>query len=100
MQNKTESERLYVVETKLDNVLTAVEKTNGKIDVLSESLARYATRAELESEITERNVEIVALREADKILAKRHLLSVWLTGTMSAAFGVGLTILIQMAFKG
>ena len=100
MTNKTESERLYVVETKLDTVLDAVEKTNGKIDILSESLVRYATRSELEAAIIDRNNEIASLREADKLLARKHALNVWLTGVGASAFGAGLTVLIQMAIRG
>ena len=99
MTKLTESERLYVVETKLDTVLDAVEKTNNKIDELTTSLARYATRAELEAAIIERNAEIATLKEADKLLAKKHQLQVWLTGVFSMAFGMGLTILIDMAIK-
>ena len=99
MTKLTESERLYVVETKLDTVLNAVEKTNNKIDELTTSLARYATRAELEAAIIERNAEIATLKEADKLLAKKHQLQVWLTGVFSMAFGVGLTVLINMAIK-
>ena len=99
MTKLTESERLYVVETKLDTVLDAVEKTNNKIDELTTSLARYATRAELEAAIIERNAEIAALKEADKLLAKRHQFQIWLTGVFSMAFGVGLTVLINMAIK-
>ena len=100
MADKTESERLYVVETKLDTVLDAVEKTNGKIDILSESLLRYATRSELEAAIIERNNEIASLRDADKLLAHKHALNVWLTGVGASAFGAGLTVLIQMALRG
>ena len=100
MTNKTESERLYVVETKLDTVLSAVEKTNTKIDDLSSSMMRYATKSELEEAILERNNEIASLREADKFLARKHALNVWLTGVGASAFGVGMTILIQMAIKG
>lgn len=99
MTKLTESERLYVVETKLDTVLDAVEKTNNKIDDLTTSLSRYATRAELEAAIIERNAEIAALKEADRLLAKKHQLQVWLTGAFSMAFGVGLTVLINMAIK-
>ena len=99
MPRLTESERLYVVETKLDTVLDAVEKTNNKIDELTTSLARYATRSELEAAIIERNAEIAALREADKLLAKKHQFQIWLTGAFSMAFGTGLTILINMAIK-
>ena len=99
MTKPTESERLYVVETKLDSVLNAVEKTNNKIDELTTSLTRYATRVELEAAIVERNDEIAALKETDKLLAKKHAFQVWLTGVLSMAFGVGLTILINMAIK-
>ena len=99
MTKPTESERLYVVETKLDTVLNAVEKTNNKIDDLTTSLARYATRAELEAAVCERNAEIAALKKADKLLAKKHNFQVWLTGLFSMAFGIGLTILINMAIK-
>ena len=99
MTNPTESERLYVVETKLDTVLNAVEKTNNKIDELTTSLARYATREELEAAVVERNAEIAALKETDKLLAKKHQFQIWLTGAFSMAFGIGLTILINMAIK-
>lgn len=99
MTKLTESERLYVVETKLDTVLDAVEKTNNKIDDLTTSLARYATRAELEAAIIERNTEIASLKETDRLLAKKHQFQVWLTGAFSMAFGVGLTVLINMAIK-
>ena len=99
MTNPTESERLYVVETKLDTVLNAVEKTNNKIDELTASLDSYATRAELKAAIIERNAEIADLKETDKLLAKKHQLQVWLTGAFSMAFGIGLTILINMAIK-
>ena len=99
MTKLTESERLYVVETKLDNVLDAVEKTNNKIDELTTSLSRYATRAELEAAIIERNAEVASLKEADKLLAKKHQFQIWLTGAFSMAFGIGLTILINMAIK-
>ena len=99
MTKLTESERLYVVETKLDTVLNAVEKTNTKIDELTTSLARYATRAELEAAIIERNIEIADLKEADILLAKKHAFQVWLTGVFSMAFGMGLTILMNMAIK-
>ena len=99
MTNPTESERLYVVETKLDTVLNAVEKTNNKIDELTTSLDSYATRAELKAAIIERNAEIADLKESDKLLAKKHQFQVWLTGVFSMAFGIGLTILINMAIK-
>ena len=99
MSNPTDSERLYVVETKLDTVLTTVEKTNSKINDLTTSLGRYATRAELEAAVIERDRLIAELRREDVKLAKRHQFNVWIAGVMSMAFGVGLTILINMALK-
>ena len=99
MTRPTESERLYVVETKIDTVLTAVEKTNTKIDELSDSLARYATRLELEEAIIDRNTQIADLKKADDELAKRHALQVWVTGSLSAVFGAVVAILIKMAFE-
>ena len=99
MSNPTDSERLYVVETKLDTVLTTVEKTNSKINDLTTSLGRYATRAELEAAVIERDRLIAELRREDAKLAKRHQFNVWLTGVFSMAFGMGLNILINMALK-
>ena len=99
MTRPTESERLYVVETKIDTVLTAVEKTNTKIDELSDSLARYATRLELEEAIIDRNTQIAELKKADAELAKRHALQVWLTGSLSAVFGAVIAVLIKIAFE-
>ena len=99
MSNPTDSERLYVVETKLDTVLTTVEKTNSKINDLTTSLSRYATRAELEAAVIERDRLIAELRREDAKLAKRHQFNVWMAGVMSMAFGVGLTTLINIALK-
>ena len=99
MTRPTESERLYVVETKLDSVLSAVEKTNTKIDDLSSSLVRYATRVELEEAIIERNTEIEALKLADERLGKKHALQVWLTSSLSALFGAVVAILVKLAFE-
>ncbi len=99
MTRPTESERLYVVETKIDTVLTAVEKTNTKIDELTTSLARYATRLELEEAIVERNAQIAELKKADSELAKKHALQVWLNGSLSAIFGAVIAILIKIALE-
>lgn len=99
MDRPTESERLYVVETKIDTVLTAVEKTNTKIDELSTSLARYATRLELEEAIMERNTKIAELKRADSELAKKHALQVWVTGSLSATLGAVIAILVKIAFE-
>lgn len=100
MQNATESERLYVVETKLDNVLTAVAEINTGLGELKDSLNRYATREELEQAVLDREAQIEKLKAEDARIAKKHALNVWLTGTMSAGAGTGLTILITIALGG
>ena len=98
MTKLTESERLAVLETKVDSILEVVEKTNTKIDNLSGSLTTYVTKGELDKAIIERNEQIGALKLALGDVARKHTFTVWLTGTFSAAAGVLLTILIQRAF--
>ena len=63
------------------------------------SMEHYATRVELEEAIVERNLEIAALKLADKELSKRHSFQVWITGSLSAVFGAVLAILIKIAFE-
>lgn len=81
MNNLTESERLIALETKMDTVLknqdsqsSDFKELNSKLDLI---LPTYATKAEFEA------------------FKKRHTLQTWLVGTLSAGFGVVLTILIQ-----
>lgn len=95
---QTESERLYVVETKLDSVLTSVEKTHDKIDGLVDSLNKYATREQLEQAIVDRDNKIKLLMEEDSRLAHKHVLTVWVTSLLTGATGVGITMLVQRAF--
>lgn len=73
------------LETKMDTVLenqklqaSEFRDMNGKLDQL---LPTYATKAEFES------------------FKKRHTLQTWLVGTLSAAFGFILTVLIQNYFS-
>lgn len=86
----TDGERLIVLETKLDAVTKSQKEMSGdlktfinKVDVL---LPTYATKAEVETKIDN--------------IKKAHTLQVWLVGTLSAAFGVILTVLIQNYFNG
>ena len=98
MTAQTDGERLVALETKVDSILEVVEKTNTKIDGLSSSLTTYVTKGELDKAIIERNEQIGALKLSIIDVARKHTLTVWLTGTFSAAAGVLLTILIQRAF--
>lgn len=70
MTRLTETERLVAVETKLEILIEKVDGLVSKVDT-------FATKSEV----------------AD--LKKRHTLQVWLTGTLSAIFGVIMTILVQ-----
>lgn len=85
MDKLTEGERLVALETKmntvLDNQKTQADEFKTLNNTLSNLLPTYATKAELE------------------ILKKRNALQTWLVGTLSAGFGVIMTILIQSYFN-
>lgn len=85
MNNLTEGERLIALETKVDTMLKNQEKQSGDFGKLNDNLnallPTYATKAELEA------------------LKKRNTLQTWLVGTLSAGFGVVMTILIQNYFS-
>lgn len=80
MEKLTDGERLMKVETQLEAVIKGIEdiKSENKEfrEKLEPLLPTYATKDEIE------------------ILKKKNSLQVWLTGTLSAAFGSILTFLI------
>ena len=100
MTTLTQTERLAVLETKVDTVLEAVEKTSIKIDGLGGSLNAYAKKTELYNAVAERNKIVASLEKRVEDMAKAHTWTVWLTGTFSAAAGITLTLLIEKAFGG
>lgn len=81
MDKLTEGERLVALETKMDTVLKNQEVQSGDFKLLNNNLnlllPTYATKVDLE------------------VLKKKSALQIWLVGTLSAAFGAILTILIQ-----
>lgn len=90
MTRPTEIERLAVVENNINALAVTVKEgfaetkesikeVNHKLD---QSLPTFATKAELEQ------------------YKKKSSLQVWLTGTLSAIFGVVMTILIQSYLRG
>lgn len=100
MTNKTELERLVAVETNLDNLIKAVdrntqdtkqafEKINTKLEAMSQN---YVNRADYDKDKEELKSEIEAAK-------RKSGLQVWLTGTLSAVFGVVMTILVQAFFN-
>lgn len=85
MDKLTEGERLIALETKMNTVLDNQKAQANDFKELSKTLGdllpSYATRAELE------------------MLKKRNTLQTWLVGTLSAGFGVVMTVLIQSYFS-
>lgn len=81
MTNKSQEERLAVLETKMDIVIKQQEDTNEKLGKLVTTLA---TKSELERLAME-------LENAKK----KHALQTWVTGTLSAVFGAVMTLLIK-----
>lgn len=73
MMNKTDLERIAVLETKIDAVLENQLRQSNKLDEL---LPTFATKIELEE------------------VKKKHVYQVWLVGTLSALLGM---ILLKMA---
>ena len=87
--NKSELERLVAVETKLETVIEQGKELKG---LLTDVLTSYVPRSEYELEMT-------ALRKDIAETRKRSALINWLTGTLSAVFGVVMTILITAYFN-
>lgn len=85
MDKLTEGERLVALETKMDTVLKNQDTQSAEFGKLNDNLNRllptYATKVEFES------------------FKRRHTLQTWLVGTLSAGFGVVLTVLIQSYFS-
>jgi predicted outer membrane lipoprotein len=96
MSEKPEQERLAVLETKVDSLIKSVEGVTTKLDLL---LPTFVTQAQLTEKTSGLNGEITALKVELVNAKKRSNLQTWLTGTLSAAFGVFMTILIQGYFS-
>ena len=85
MTNKSQEERLAVLETKMDIVIKQQEDTNEKLGQLVTTLA---TKAELDRlELKLENAK------------RKHNLQTWVTGTLSAIFGVVMTLLVKSYFE-
>lgn len=82
MASKTETERLAVVETKIDLLTDEVKKLGDKMDAL---LPTYVTIEKHEKDMAE--------------LKRKSGFQLWLTSTLTAAFAVVMTILIQGYFS-
>lgn len=84
MATKPEIERLAVLETKVDTILEAQGEMNKKLDLI---LPTFVTKEEHEKQLGDLKKEIEAAK-------RKSSLQVWITATLSAAFGVLLTLLL------
>lgn len=85
-----------MLETKVDTVIESLKGVTTRLDMLLPTLVTQSQLAEktapLHNEITALKIELVNAK-------KRSTLQTWLTGTLSAAFGVFMTVLIQGYFS-
>lgn len=85
----SDGERLVRLETKMDAVIQSQENTTKTLttftDKIDQLLPTYATKSEVDTKIEN--------------LRKAHTLQVWLVGTLSAAFGIIMTVLITGYFS-
>ena len=92
MNTLSEQERLVAVETKLDIVIEQQKATNQTLSGLIPTLVTQTQLADKLAAVQQRIVEL----EVDLSRAKqRSVFQTWLTGTLSAAFGAVMVILIQ-----
>lgn len=100
MTTKTELERLVAVETNLTNLIEAVKQNsqdtkdgfkeiNGKLEEMRNN---YVSRTDYDDDINELKKDIENAK-------RKSGLQVWLTGTLSAIFGVVMTILVSAFFS-
>lgn len=96
-------ERLVAVETNLKNLDTKVTDSFSELKdsvkevnyQLRELVPAVVTHEQLNEKLTERDKAITAVRLEVVQAKKRTALQTWLTGTLSAVFGVVMTILVQ-----
>lgn len=90
--SKTELERLVALETKMDTIITTVDKINTKID---EALPNIVTHAQFADYKEENTRAIAGLEKKFETVKLKNTITVWISGTLSAIFGAILAILIK-----
>lgn len=81
-----------MLETKVDSIIESQKSITTKLDML---IPTFVTQPQLAEKTTALTTEIAGLKLELINAKKRSALQTWLTGTLSAAFGVFMTILIQ-----
>ena len=91
MPNKTDGERLERVETNLENLTTLVRETNDNVKAIQaaqqDAKLNNVTRIEMEAALG-------LVRNEMGETKRRAAMQVWITGSLSAAFGALLSFLI------
>lgn len=92
MSTMTELERLVAVETKMDTVIEGVKDLQKKFDLVMPTVVSHPQFSEY------KQAQAFDMAELKKDMLRTKLknsITVWITGTLSAIFGVILTILVQ-----
>lgn len=95
MSEVKDQERLAVLETKVDSIIDSQKSITTKLDMLIPTLV---TQSQLNEKTAALNAEIAALKLELSTTKRRSALQTWLTGTLSAALGALLAVLIQGYF--
>ena len=89
---KTELERLVAVETKMDTVIEGVKDLQHKFDQMLPTVVNHTQFSEFKESTA---LEIAELKKEMEKIKLKNTITVWITGTLSAVFGVVMTILVQ-----
>jgi len=88
----TELERLVAVETKMDTVIEGVKDLQKKFDQMLPTVVNHTQFSEFKENTA---LEIAELKKEMEKTKLKNTITVWITGTLSAVFGVVMTILVQ-----
>lgn len=101
---QTDGERLVRLEVKVENIEKLLVEMSPKLDDIrkeqNNARMRNVSREELDKELKAlRDEELSAIMAEIKSSKQRNTLLVWVTGSLSAAFGILLYILINYYFQ-
>lgn len=89
---KTELERLVAVETKMDTAIEGIKDLQHKFDTLMPTIVNHQQFTEYKES---QALEIAELKKEMMRTKLKNTITVWITGTLSAVFGVVMTILVS-----
>lgn len=89
---KTELERLVAVETKMDTALEGIKDLQHKFDSFMPTVITHTQFSEYKEA---QAIELAELKKEMLRTKLKNTITVWITGTLSAIFGVVMTILVS-----